>query len=397
MSDSALAGIRVVDFSRILAGPYCTMMLGDLGAEIIKIEKPDSGDGTRQWGPPWVGEESAYFLSVNRNKRSLTLDLKHPQGQRIARELITSADVVVENFLPGTTANLGLDYETLSKELPGLIYCSITGYGQDGPYRERPGYDFMIQAQGGILSVTGPSEGPPSKVGVAIVDITAGLYAVSAILAAIYHRSQSGEGQHIDIALLDAQVGWLTNVAHNYFATDQAPHRFGNAHPNIVPYETFPTADGYLALAVGSDSQFQRFCAAVGRPDLWDNGRYRTNAQRVENREALVPELQLVFGQRTASEWIDLLIEHNVPAGPVNDIPTVLADPQIAARAMVQEVAHSSLGSIKQLGPVAKMSATPAKVKVAPPLLGEHTESILLEELGRSPAEIENLRAAAVI
>ena len=387
----------MVDFSRVLAGPYCTMMLGDLGAEVIKVEQPGSGDGTRQWGPPWVGEESAYFLSTNRNKKSMTLNLKHPEGQRLVRELITSADVIVENFRPETTAKLGLDYETLSAEHPDLIHCSITGYGQNGPYRERAGYDFMIQAQGGILSITGPEEGPPSKVGVAIVDITAGLYAVSAILAALFFRQQTGEGQHIDIALLDAQVGWLANVAHNYFATGTIPERYGNAHPNIVPYETFPTSNGSLAVAVGSDAQFTRLCAVIGRSDLGEDARYGTNAERVKHREVLVPELQNTFRERPAKEWIELLLEHRIPVGPVNDIPTVLNDPQVIAREMVQEVEHSSLGMVQQLGPVPKFSRTPARVRKAPPTLGEHTESLLLDEFGRSPAEIENLRAEAVI
>ncbi len=397
MSGGALDGIRVIDFTRVLAGPYCTMMLGDLGAEVIKIEQPGSGDGTRQWGPPWVGEESAYFLSTNRNKKSMTLNLKHKEGQRLVRQLIASADVLVENFRPGTTAKLGLDYEMLAAEHPSLIYCSITGYGKNGPYSDRSGYDFMIQAQGGILSITGPEDGPPSKVGVAIVDITAGLHATSAILAALYHRKETGEGQHIDIALFDTQVGWLANVAHNYFATGAPPKRYGNAHANIVPYETFPTSKGYVAVAVGTDAQFVRLCTAMGRTDLGEDPRYRTNADRVEHRETLVPELQDVFRQQTASEWIELLLEHQIPVGPVNDIPTVLSDPQVLAREMVLEVEHSSLGPIQQLGPVPKLSRTPARIRKAPPTLGEHTESLLLNELGCSPTDIENLRAEAVI
>lgn len=397
MSAGALDGIRVIDFTRVLAGPYCTMMLGDLGAEVIKVEQPGSGDGTRQWGPPWVGEESAYFLSTNRNKKSITLNLKHEEGQRLAHELIASADVLVENFRPGTTAKLGLDYEKLTAEHPSLIYCSITGYGKNGPYSERSGYDFMIQAQGGLLSITGPEDGPPSKVGVAIVDITAGLHATSAILAALYHEKKTGEGQHIDIALFDTQVGWLANVAHNYFATGAPPKRYGNAHPNIVPYETFSTSDGYVAVAVGTDAQFDRLCTAVGRTDLGQDSRYRTNADRVEHRDTLVPELQEVFRQQAASEWIDLLLEHRIPVGPVNDIPTVLNDPQVLAREMVLEVEHSSLGPIQQLGPVPKLSRTPARVRKAPPTLGEDTESVLLNELGCSPADIKTLREQAVI
>lgn len=397
MTPGVLEGVRIVDFSRILAGPYCTMLLGDLGAEIIKIEQPGIGDGARQWGPPWVGEESAYFLSVNRNKRSMTLNLKHERGRQLAMELVASADVLIENFRPGTMQKLGLDYSTLAERFPGLVYCSITGYGQNGPSRERPGYDFMIQAQGGILSVTGPVEGPPSKVGVAIVDITAGLYATVAVLAALRHRDRSGEGQYVDVALLDAQIGWLANVAHNYFATGDAPQRYGNAHPNIVPYQTFPTADGLLALAVGSDAQFERLCQALGRPDLCEQPLYRTNAGRVENRESLVPELGAVFSKRPAQYWIELLVAHRVPVARVNDIPTALADPQVQARDMVQEIEHTRIGPIKQLGPVAKLSKTPARLRKAPPALGEDTERLLIEELGRSPAEIEQLRAEAVI
>ena len=397
MTIAALDGIRVIDFSRVLAGPYCTMTLGDLGADVIKVEQPGTGDGARQWGPPWVGEESAYFLSANRNKRSVTLNLKHEEGQRLARELIASSDVLVENFRPGTAKKLGLDYETISSENSSLIYCSISGYGQNGPYKARSGYDFMIQAQGGILSITGPEEGPPSKVGVAIVDITAGLHATNAILASLLHRKKTGDGQFIDIALLDVQVGWLANVAHNYFATGEAPGRFGNAHPNIVPYQTFSTSNGYLAVAVGTDAQFGRLCAALGRADLGKNPKYQTNADRVEHRETLVPKLQEIFGARSAAEWIELLIEHRIPAGPVNDIPTILNDPQVRAREMVQEVEHSSLGVIQQLGPVPKLSRTPARVRKAPPTLGEDTESVLLNELGRSAAEVEALRAEAVI
>lgn len=397
MTAGALSGIRVIDLSRILAGPYCTMMLADMGAEVIKIEQPGVGDGSRQWGPPWVGDQSAYFLSINRNKKSLTLNLKHPEGQAILKELIASADILVENFKPGTTERMGLDYETLSPDYPNLIYCSITGYGQTGPYKDRPGFDFMIQAQGGIMSVSGPVEGPPHKVGVAIVDITAGLFANSAILTALHHRTKTGRGQFIDIALLDSQIAWLANVAHNYFATGSTPARYGNAHPNIVPYEVFPTSDGYLALAIGTDRQFQRFCEVVNRSDLWENEDYRTNAGRVRHREDLVPALQELFRERTTKAWIDLLVKHNIPVGPINDIPTLFTDPQVIAREMVQKIEHPTQGSLKQLGPAAKMSETPAVLYGAPPLLGEHTESLLREELNLGSAEIERLRAEQVI
>ena len=400
MSEQATAGalrnLKVLDLSRILAGPYCTMLLADYGAEVIKVEQPGRGDGTRQWGPPWVGEESAYFLSVNRNKKSVTLNLKTEEGKAILARLAAGADVLVENFKLGTMERLGLGYETLAQTNPALIYCAITGYGQTGPYRERPGYDFMIQAQGGIMSITGPVGGEPYKVGVAIVDITAGLYAAAAILAALHHRDVTGEGQFIDVALLDAQVGWLANVAHNYFATEKTPQRYGNAHPNIVPYETFPTQDGPIAVAVGSDEQYRRLCDVAGRPDLLAE-RFRTNAGRVAHRDELVPLLQELFCTRPAAEWIALLLDAGIPAGPVNDIPTILDDPQVAARAMVQEVEHAMAGPIRVLGPVAKLSRTPARVETAPPPLGAHTETILQEQLGYTPQAIAALRQEGVI
>ncbi len=397
MKSSALKGIRIIDLSRILAGPYCTMLLADMGAEVLKIEQPGAGDGSRQWGPPWVGDQSAYFLSVNRNKKSLTLNLKHPEGQEILKKLISNADILVENFKPGTLKRMGLDYETLSADYPGLIFCSITGYGQTGPYKDRPGFDFMIQAQGGLMSLTGPVDGPPYKVGVAILDVTAGLYAINAILAALHFRTQTGEGQYIDIALLDSQIAWLINVAHNYFATGTAPARFGNAHPNIVPYQVFPTRNGYLALAIGTDNQFQRFCEIVTRGDLWENEHFRTNAGRVQHREELIPILQNLFQERTTDEWINLCVEHKIPVGPINDIPTVLSDPQVISRGMVQEIMHPTLGTIQQVGPVAKFSKTPAELHAAPPLLGEHTESILRDEIGYRDSEITQLRTEGVI
>ena len=397
----ALADIRVVDLSRVLAGPYCTMLLADYGADVIKIEQPGSGDPTRAWGPPWVGElsagtaQSAYYLTANRNKRSLTLDLKAAEGQAIARRLIAGADVVVENFMPGTMATFGLDYATLAATQPELIYCAITGYGQTGPYRDRPGYDFMIQAEGGVMSITGPAEGEPHKVGVAIVDISAALYAATAILAALHHRQRTGRGQSIDVALFDAQIGWLANVAHNAFA-GTTPQRHGNAHANIVPYETFPTADGPIAVGVGSDAQWQRFCALAGRPDLAAEPRYATNAGRVAARAELIPQLVEVFRERPAADWLARLSAARIPAAPINDVPTALADPQTAARDMVQWVTHPARGPQQVLGPVAKLSATPATVRDAPPALGEHSDAIL-RELGYSEEEVTDLRARSVI
>ncbi|MFQ5399773.1 MAG: CaiB/BaiF CoA transferase family protein [Anaerolineae bacterium] len=394
---SALDDILIIDLSRVLAGPYCTMLLADYGAKVIKIEQPDSGDGTRQWGPPWIGDQSAYFLSVNRNKKSMTLNLKTAEGQAILKQLVAEADVLIENFKLGTMKRLGLDYDTLAEAHPDLIYCSITGYGQTGPNRERPGYDFMIQAQGGIMSITGPADGEPHKVGVAIVDITAGLFAANAIQAALHYRSRTGRGQFIDVALLDSQLAWLANVAHNYFATGEKPVRYGNAHPNIVPYETFPTADGFVAVAIGSDGQYRRFCQVTDRPDLWGDARFQTNAGRVEHRSELVPLLQALFSTRPTQYWLDLLVEAGIPVGPINDIPTILADPQVAAREMVQQIEHPTLGPIEVLGPVAKLSHTPATVRLAPPTLGADTDAILRERLGYSAERIAALRETGAI
>lgn len=396
MPSGALDGIRVIDLSRVLAGPYCTMLLADYGADVIKIEQPGSGDPTRAWGPPWLGDQSAYYLTANRNKRGLTLNLKSAAGQAVARRLIAAADVVVENFLPGALARWGLDYATLTADQPGLIYCSITGYGQTGPYRDRPGYDFMIQAEGGVMSITGPANGEPHKVGVAIVDISAGLFAASAILAALHHRDRTGRGQHIDVALLDAQLGWLANVASNYLVGGEPPARYGNAHPNIVPYEAFPTADGYIAVGMGSDAQYRRFCELAGRPDLWDEPRYRTNAGRVTARAELIQRLREVFAARPAAEWLAALGVARIPAAPINDIPTALADPHVRARGQVQAVEHPTLGPVPQVGPVARLSETPATVRAAPPTLGEHTDAIL-REAGYADAQIDELRRTGVI
>lgn len=392
-----LDGIRIIDLTRVLAGPYCTMLLGDMGAEVIKIEQPKVGDISRQWGPPWIGSESAYFLSVNRNKKSLTLDLKHPEGQSILGRLLETADIVVENFLPGTTEKMGLDYHTLQKKHPQLIYCSITGYGQTGPKKDVPGFDFIIQAEGGIMSITGPIDGQPYKAGVAIVDILAAMHANSAILSALFYRNKTGVGQYIDVSLFDSQIASLVNVAHNYFASEKTPDRYGNAHANIVPYEIFPTKDGNIALAVGTDQQFRSFCEAVGRLDLWNNRKFCKNSDRVKYRNILIPELQNTLQKRSSEEWIVQLRNYKVPVGPINDIHAALNENQIISRQMVQEVEHQILGKIKQLGPVAKYSKTPARIHSAPPLLGEHTESILREELGYSFDDIKKLRENGIV
>ncbi|KPL89399.1 CaiB/BaiF CoA transferase family protein [Ardenticatena maritima] len=393
----ALDGLRVLDFTRVLAGPFCTMLLGDYGAEIVKVEVPHRGDDTRHWGPPWAGGESAYFLSVNRNKRSLTLNLKHPKGRQIALDLAARADVLIENFKVGTMARLGLGYEDVRAVNPGIVYCSITGYGQTGPYRDRPGYDFIIQAQGGIMSITGPADGEPHKVGVAIVDITAGLFAATAILAALRHRDRTGEGQYIDVALLDAQVAWLANVAQNYLVSGEVPRRYGNAHPNIVPYEVFPTADGYVAVGIGNDSQYQRFCDVAGCPELWEDPRFQTNPGRVTYRDELVPRLREVFRRRPTQAWIDLLVAHKIPVAPINSVAEALNDPQVRARGMVQQVEHPTAGLLDLLGPVAKLSETPAEIGAPPPLLGEHSEAVLHDWLGLSAEEVARLREEGVV
>jgi crotonobetainyl-CoA:carnitine CoA-transferase CaiB-like acyl-CoA transferase len=394
----ALAGVRVLDLSRVLAGPYCTMMLGDYGAQVLKVEQPGQGDETRRWGPPFTASgESAYFLCVNRNKQSIAVDIKRPEGQAIVRELARASDIVVENFKVGGLDALGLGYAALSALNPGLIYCAITGYGQTGPYRERPGYDTVIQAQGGIMSVTGPAEGEPSKVGVAIVDISAGLYAVSAILAALHHRTLTGEGQYIDVALLDAQLGWLANVASAYLLTGNPPGRYGNGHATIVPYQPFACTDGLLMLAVGNDGQFAALCRVLGDPELAQDARFATNPARVRHRAELVALLEARLGTRPRDAWMAELLAANVPCGPVNDIPTALGDPQAQARAMVQTVEHPRDGTLRLVGPVAKLSATPAEIHHAPPLLGQHTDSVLGELLGYDAETIAELRANGVV
>ncbi len=397
MSDTLLADIRILDLSRVLAGPYCTMVLADYGADVIKVEEPGSGDGTRTWGPPWVGDQSAYFLAANRNKRSITVDLKAPAGRQIIHELAAISDVVIENFKVGGAAKLGVDYATLAAINPRIVYCSITGYGQTGPYVERAGYDFIIQAQGGVMSITGPEEGEPYKVGVAIADITAGLFAATAILAALHERERSGMGQAIDVALFDAQLAWLANVAQNYLATGETPQRYGNAHPSIVPYETFATADGRIAVGIGTDAQFRKFCRAAGCPELAEDARFSVNRARVEHRRALIPQLQAIFRSRSTAAWLDLCESLGVPAGPINDVAAALTDPQATARAMVQSIDHPTAGPVKLLGPVAKFGRTPAQIRTAPPPLGYHTDEVLRDLLGYDADRIADLRLGAVI
>ncbi len=392
----ALDGITVLDLSRVLAGPLCTMMLADLGAEVIKVERPGEGDETREWGPPWAGTESAYYLCVNRNKRSITVDLKKEEGKEIIRRLARTADVVVENFKTGTLEKLGLGYDDLIEISPRLVYCSITGYGQTGPDRDLPGYDFAIQGRGGIMSITGESDGPPMKVGLAIVDVTAAMNAAVAILAALRARDILGRGQKIDISLLDTQVAWLVNRASNYLVGDSEPKRYGNAHPNIVPYETFKAKDKHFNLAVGNDAQFSRLCDILGAPDLCADPRFSTNPARVQHRSEVVAVLSEHFTTRSADEWLDLFKAGKIPAGPINTIPEVLADPHVIARDMVVQMPHPTAGTVRLVGSPLKLSATPPRYRRHPPLLGEHTREVLIE-LGFSEGEAVSLREGGVV
>ena len=394
--DQALAGFRVLDLSRILAGPLCGMVLGDLGAEVIKVERPGSGDDTRAWGPPFAGGESAYYLCANRNKKSLTVNLKSSRGQELIRRLATRSDVLIENYKVGELDRLGLGYAQLSGLNPGLVFCSITGYGQTGPDKELPGYDFIIQGRGGVMSITGEPDGEPMKVGVAIADVTAGLYAANAIQAALLARSRTGQGQAIDIALLDTQVTWLANVASNYLVSGQRPGRFGNGHPTIVPYQSFHSRDGIFCLAVGNDGQWRKLCGLLGT-DWADDARFATNPARVEHRDVLIPLLQDAFAGRDTDSWLAALREAGIPCGPVQAIDEVFGDPQVVARDMVWDAPHPSAGQVRLAASPLKLSATPVAYRLPPPLLGEHTEEILTELLGYSSPEVERLRADGVV
>ncbi len=400
-SEGMLAGVRVLDFSRILAGPFCTMILGDLGADVIKVEQPGMGDGTRQWGPPWHGTGeaalSAYYVSINRNKRSVTLNLKSEAGRALARELAARARVVVENFKAGQMAEFGLGYDELRARNPALVYCSITGFGQSGPYRDRPGYDYVIQAMSGLMSITGEPDGPPVKVGVAIADVIAGLFAASAILAAVRHAERTGQGQYLDVALLDTQIAALVNVASNYLVSGETPPRLGNQHPNIVPYQTFRAADREFVLACGSDAQFARLCAIIERPDLLADERFATNPARVEHRAALISLLAEIFARRPAEEWVEALLAAGIPAGPIYDIPAALTDPHVQARGLVKEAPDMPGGPLKLIGPPVQSWPNPATVRRPPPALGQHTDEVLREVLGLEEATLTAYRAQGVI
>ena len=403
-----LSHIRVLDLSRVLAGPWCTQNLADLGAEVIKIEKPDGGDDTRAWGPPWLKDgagrdtgESAYFLSCNRGKKSVAIDIAHAEGRRLVRELAQHCDVLVENFKVGGLAKYGLDWDSLHALNPRLVYCSITGFGQDGPYAERPGYDFIVQGMGGLMSVTGEGDGAPGggpqKVGVAVADLFTGMYATVAVLAALTFRERTGQGQHIDLALLDAQVAMLANQNMNFLVSGQAPARMGNAHPNIVPYQTFATADGHLILAVGNDTQFRRFCALACRAELADDARFATNPARVAHRAELVPLLEPLLRRRTTRDWIAALDAAGVPCGPINRLNEVFDDPQVRHRGLRIDLPHPAAGSVPLVASPLRLSASPVGHAAAPPLLGQHTNEILRELLGLAEADLAQLRASGAV
>jgi formyl-CoA transferase len=403
-----LDGIRVLDLTRVLAGPWATQNLADLGAEVIKIERPGEGDDTRKWGPPFLRDrdgrdtrDAAYYLAANRGKKSVTLDIASPDGQAIARRLAAACDVVVENFKVGDLARYGLDYAALRAGHEGLVYCSITGFGQDGPYRDRPGYDFMIQGLGGLMSVTGERDdlpgGGPQKVGVAVADLFTGMYAASAIVAALFHRERTGEGQHIDLALLDAQVAMLANLSAAYLASGRVPGRMGNAHQAIVPYQVFRASDAFLIVAVGNDAQYARFCEVAGLPALATDPRYATNPARVSHRDELVALIAERLATRTAAEWLAALEAAQVPCGPINDLAQVFEDPQVLHRGMVATLGHPAAGQVRVVANPVRFSATPARSERAPPQLGEHTAEILGDLLGLSAEALKDLRSRKVI
>ena len=391
-----LDDLLVLDLTRALAGPYCTLMLADMGARVIKIETPGGGDDTRGWGPPFINGESSYFLGINRNKESLTLNLKHPEGQGVFRRLIARADVLVENFRPGTMDRLGFGYEAVHALNERLIYTAISGFGQDGPYRERAAYDLILQGMGGLMGTTGEEGGPPVKVGVAVTDIAAGMFAAYGILAALRSRDRTGTGQLVDASMLDGQVAWLTYQAGYYFATGENPRRLGSAHPSLVPYQAFRTRDGYLNVAVGSEAIWARFVLAIGAPHLAEDPRFATNPDRVRHRDLLLPLLEPIFGTKTTLEWSRILEAAGVPAGPIYLLSDLFNDPQVRHRSMVVEMAHPTAGRIKQTGIPVKLSQTPGRLASPPPLLGEHTDRILTE-LGYSEAQQSAMRADGAV
>ncbi|HZH26682.1 MAG TPA: CaiB/BaiF CoA-transferase family protein [Azospirillaceae bacterium] len=403
-----LSHLRVLDLSRVLAGPWCAQTLADLGAEVVKVERPGSGDDTRTWGPPWAktpdGEptrESAYYLCVNRGKRSVTIDFERPEGRDLVLRLAETSDVLIENYKVGGLRKYGLDWEAVRKVNPRLVYCSITGFGQTGPYAQRAGYDFIVQGMGGLMSVTGMPAGTPGgepvKVGVAVADLFTGMYATVAVLAALAHRDRTGEGQHIDLALLDAQVAMMSSQAMNYLVGGRVPGRQGNGHPNIVPYQALPASDGQIILAIGNDGQFARFCEIAGRPDVAKDPRFATNPARVANRDALIGILEDITRTRSAKAWVDSLSNAGVPCGPINDLAGVFADPQVQARGMRRDLPHPVAGTVPTVANPIRYSATPIVHDKAPPLLGADTDEVLAERLGLTMEQIAALRDVGVV
>ena len=408
MMNTALGHLRVLDLTRILAGPWATQTLADMGAEVIKVERPTVGDDTRAWGPPFLKDEqnretadSSYFLAANRGKKSITVDLAHTQGQALIRELAATADVIVENYKVGTLARYGLDYESLKAVNPRLVYCSITGFGQDGPYAALPGYDFVFQGMGGLMSITGQPDGTPGdepmKVGIAISDLLTGMYATTAILAALEHRHVSGSGQHIDMALLDCVVAISSYQAINHFLSGKIPRRMGNAHSNMVPYQVFYCKEGDVIVAVGNDGQYRAFCQVIGREDLAMDERYATPGLRNRNREMLIPEIAKTMLARTMQEWVALMEAANVPCGPINNLQQVFEDPQVQHRGMRLSLPHGAGVQAPAVANPIRMSDTPIQYGHSAPLLGEHTDSVLTEKLGMTPGQIAELRAAGAI
>ena len=403
-----LTHLKVLDLSRILAGPWAGQVLADFGAQVIKVERPQKGDDTRHWGPPYLKDaagndtsEAAYYLSANRGKQSITVDITQPAGQELIKKLASQCDILLENYKVGGLKKYGLDYEAIKAVNPRIIYCSITGFGQSGPYANRAGYDAMIQGMGGLMSLTGVPEGQPGagpqKVGVAVADLMTGMYAVSGVLAAVIHRDRTGEGQQIDLALLDTQVAWLANQAQNYLTSGRSPERQGTAHPNIVPYQAVPASDGYFMLAVGNDAQFKKFCAIAGLDDVAENPAYATNTARVQAREQLVPLIERTTGEKPAAWWLEQLSAAHVPCGPINNLEQVFADPQVQARGMVVEQAHPTAGKVKTVRNPLGFSASALEYEQAPPTLGEHTGAVLESMLGLSEEEIESLKKGGVI
>lgn len=392
----ALDGIRIIDFSKALAGPYCTMLLADMGAEVIKVEMPGSGDDSRGWGPPFIEGESAYFLSINRNKKSITLNLKDDKAKEIALKIIEKADIVLESNRPGVMTKLGLDYETVKKINSGIIYCSISGFGQTGPYSKRPGFDQVIQGYGGIMGLTGEKGGGPLKVGIAVTDIATGMFAATGILTALFHRERTGQGQHVDASMLDGQVSWLTYQAGRYLASGNVPQRLGSAHPLIVPYQDFEASDGFINIAAGNDNLWKKFCEVTDLSDIVNDPKFATNPKRVENRDEVVAIVSKKIKTKTMQEWLDILNDAGVPCGPIYTVDQIFKDPQVLAREMLVDIDHPKCGRIQVTGSPIKLSETPAEITTHPPMLGEHNSSIL-QEFGFSEEEITKLKEDKVI